>query len=326
MIITKVFDIILNLNSINDIFIKDINAKLLQLIETKYKYRCYLSSYILNINKIINRSLLECNQNDLNCSFNISIQFEAECLIFVKNEVILNMKIYDIINNNIILKNNNSTFLSLTNKYNINEVVIALIKNNSDMNIFKKDDIIPIVVGKVKYSLGTDKITINAYPFIPILSFDIKYKISELNTSQYEQLNDSILKYIAEEEENKNNILKDKNNKWNYFKELIYPYKQKQSNQKINVVLLQDLINNSKNYNDAIVSISEYLDISESKIIIHDTYDKYIKTDNFIMYYELCKKYYLYLKLINELSIKYNTDTLIKNNENIFNLYIKYKH
>ena len=73
MKITKIFDITLNINNITDIFTKDINQKLLSLLNKKYKYKCYLSSYILKINKIINRSLLEFNQNDLNCSFNVSM-------------------------------------------------------------------------------------------------------------------------------------------------------------------------------------------------------------------------------------------------------------
>ena len=45
-----------------------------------------------------------------------------------------------------------------------------------------------------------------------------------------------------------------------------------------------------------------------------------------MIFYELCKKYYLYLKLINDLSILYNTDKLIKDNNNIFDIYIKYKY
>ena len=192
MKITKVFDIILNISNINDIFSKDINNNLLILIEKKYKHKCYLSSFILKINKIINRSLLECNQNDLNCSFNISIQFEAECLIFSKNEIIMNMQITEKVNNNIILKNKATEDLP--------DIIISLIKNNLDMVKFNKGDILPIMVGKVKYSLGSDKITINSYPFIPLVSNNIKYKITQLEDSQLELLKETILNYINEEE------------------------------------------------------------------------------------------------------------------------------
>lgn len=322
MIITKIFDIILNISSINDLFTSDINSKLISIIESKYKFKCYLSSYILNINKIINRSLLECNQNDLNCSFNLSVQFEAECLVFMKNEVILNMKIHDVINNNIVLKNNTNELYE--SKYELKEVIIALIKNNSDMNIFKKNDVIPITVGKVKYTLGSDKITINAYPFIPVIVDQIYYQINDLNTTQFELLNDSILKYIKEEEIKKDKILKDKDNTWNYFKKLLYPFKTNNSSSTQKTILLNDLINNLDKHNDKIISYCN-IDISDSKIYIFDSVDNYIKTDPYITLYEVYKNYYLYLKLINDLSIKYNSEILLKNNENIFNLYSKYK-
>jgi hypothetical protein len=322
MIITKIFDIILNINSINDLFISDINNKIITLIENKYKYKCYLSSYILNINKIINRSLLECNQNDLNCSFNLSVQFEAECLIFIKNEVILNMKIHEIINNNIILKNDTSNLYD--SKYNLNEIIIALIKNNSDMKIFKKNDIIPITVGKVKYTLGSDKITINAYPFIPIIMPNICYQINEINTNQFELLNDNILKYINIEEKRKEQILKENNNTWNYFKELLYPYKNKNYNTKYEYLLINDLVTNSNQYNNFVVTYDN-IDLSESKLFIDKNAKQYIKPDSYITLYEICKNYYLYLKLLNDLSIKYNSKKLIDNYNNIFNLYTKYK-
>lgn len=322
MIVTKIFDIILNINSIADLFTSDLNNKILLLIEQKYKYRCYLSSYILNINKIINRSLLECNQNDLNCSFNLAVQFEADCLVFIKNEVILNMKIHEIINNNIILKNDTSELYE--SKYNLNEIIIALIKNNSDMSIFKKNDSIPIIVGKVKYSLGSDKITINAYPFIPIIIPQLHYQIKELNTTQFDLLNDSILKYIEIEENKKNTILQKKYNTWNYFKNLLYPYKNKNFDSKNQYLLLDELVKNSNKYTNNIVTYAD-IDLSESKLLICNDATKYINTDSYLTLYEICKNYYLYLKLINDLSIKYNSEKLIDNNKNIFNLYIKYK-
>lgn len=318
MKITKIFDITLNIDNINDIFTKDINQKLLSLIKKKYQYKCYLSSYVLKINKIINRSLLEFNQNDLNCSFNISIQFEAECLVFNKNEVILNMKIQEIVNNNLILKN--------TTTSEINEIMIALIKNNQDLSIFSKDDIIPIIVGKVKYSLGSDKITINAYPFIPIISNIIYYQVTGLNKQQLELLQETILPYIEYEEQIKNDLLKTKNNTWDYFKNLVYPYTNTNNiKSKPNMINLMEVINNSDKYNNKIIAFDEQYDISNCELCIYDDHNSYVKINSYMSFYELCKKYYLYLKLINDLSINYNSEKEIKSNTKIFDIYNKYK-
>jgi hypothetical protein len=318
MKITKIFDITLNIDNINDIFTKDINQKLLSLIKKKYQYKCYLSSYVLKINKIINRSLLEFNQNDLNCSFNISIQFEAECLVFNKNEVILNMKIQEIVNNNLILKN--------TTTSEINEIIIALIKNNQDLSIFSKDDIIPIIVGKVKYSLGSDKITINAYPFIPIISNIIYYQVTGINKQQLELLQETILSYIEYEEQIKNDLLKTKNNTWDYFKNLVYPYTNTNNiKSKPNMINLMEVINNSDKYNNKIIAFDEQYDISNCELCIYDNHNSYVKINSYMSFYELCKKYYLYLKLINDLSINYNSEKEIKSNTKIFDIYNKYK-
>lgn len=313
MRINKVFDIILNITDINHIFVKKFDDKLIELLSEKYLNRCFMSSYIVKINKIINRSLLELNQNDLDCSFNISVQFEAECLIYNKNEIILDMEIQEIVNNNIITKKDN---------------ILALIKNNQDLSIFKKGDKIPITVGKVKYSLGSDKISINSYPFIPILDNIKYYKINKLDSSEIDLLNDEILNSIKEEENVKLNILKNKNNNWNYFKELIYPYKKNIELKDIkNKVDLLELTKNLDKYENQIIEVNDKYDISDRIIILHkeNEVNNYIKNNMYLIIYDVLKKYYLNLKLINDLSNIYNTEKLIKENQTIFNIYTKYK-
>lgn len=307
----KIFDIILNINNVNYIFTKNLNEKLIELISEKYYNKCYMNSYITKINKIINRSLLESNQNDLDCSFNISIQFEAECIIYNKNEVILDMEIQEKVNNNIILKKDN---------------ILALIKNNSDLIDFKKGSKLPILVGKVKYALGSDKISINSYPFVPIFNDTIYYKIDKLSKEELELLNDNILKYINIEEENKLNILKSKQNTWNYFKELIYPYKNITKISEDTIDLLK-FIKNIDSYNNSIISLNDKYDLSNRLLSIHkeNNVTNYIKNNSYLILFELYKKYYLYLKLINDLSITYNTKKLITDNQYIFDIYCKYK-
>ncbi|MFM7989399.1 MAG: hypothetical protein ACKPKO_59805, partial [Candidatus Fonsibacter sp.] len=178
--ITKIFDIILNIDNINILFSNNIENNILQLIEQKYLNKCYLESFIIKINKILNRSLIESNQNDLNCTFTVCVQFEAECIIFSKNEVILNMYIQENVNNNIIAKNSNNN-------------IIAMIKNNKDINFLKKGSIIPIIVGKAKFTTGSTKITINSYPFIPIHQHIVYYKINKITDVDKVYLQENII-------------------------------------------------------------------------------------------------------------------------------------
>ena len=310
MRITKIFDIILNIDNINIIFSNNIEDQIFNLIEQKYLNKCYLESYIIKINKILNRSLLESNQNNLNCDFIVYIQFEAECIIYNQNEVILDMEIQDNINNNIITKKDN---------------IIAMIKNNSDMSIFKKGDKIPIIVGKAKFTTGSNKISINSYPFIPITNKNIiYYKINEITENDKLQLQESIINYIEIEENKKLEILKNKNNKWNYFNDLLYPYKNNKNKDIIKTEKCIDLL--SFNYSNSIIYINDNINLSERLVCIQkNNITNYLEEKSILILYNLLKKYYLNLKLINDLSTQYNTDELIKKKSDIFELYIKYK-
>lgn len=310
MLITKIFDIILNIEDINIIFSNNIENNILNLLNQKYLNKCFLESYIININKILNRSLIESNQNDLNCSLTVCIQFEAECVIYNQNEVILDMEIQDNINNNIITKKDN---------------IIAMIKNNTDMTIFKKGDKIPIIVGKAKFTTGSNKISINSYPFIPILNKNIiYYKINNITDNDKAQLYESIIMYIEIEEKRKIEILKNKNHKWDYFSDLLYPYKNNKTKETIKSENCSDLL--SFNYENNIIYINDNINASEHLICIQkNNITNYLEEKSVLILYNLFKKYYLNLKLINDLSSIYDTEELIQENLNIFELYIKYK-
>jgi hypothetical protein len=314
MIITKVFDIIFNINNINDLFNKDINQTILNLVKKKYNGKCFLGVYIIDVIKIINRSLIESNQSNLNGSFNIFIQFEGKCIIYNTNEIIFNMEVKDNINNIISCKGNNVSAIIKTNKINID---------------FKKGQLIPIIVGKAKFITGSEIIQINSYPLIPIIdNKQIYYKINEISDYIIEKLNESILNYINEEEEIKYNILKSKNNKWNYFSEFLYPYKINKSNDLVKKDNLVDLLE-LKNIQNSVLYLDNTLDLSKRLIYKYNHDDNnitdYIEDDTYLILYDILKKYYLYLKSINQLSLIYDTNEKIKLNENIFNLYIKYK-
>jgi hypothetical protein len=308
MHITKIFDIILNIDNINILFSNNIEYQILQLIEQKYLNKCYLESFIIKINKILNRSLIESNQNDLNCSFTVCIQFEAECIIFSKNEVILNMVVQEHVNNNIIATKNN---------------MIAMIKNNKDIDFLKKNSIIPIIVGKAKFTTGSNKITINSYPFIPIHTHTVYYKIKTITESDKVYLQDNIINYINIEENKKKEILAIKNNTWNYFDELIYPLKNNISNESIKKSKTIDLL--SLNLENTTVYYNNNINLSEHLLCIDNKSETYIEDSTINILYGLLKKYYLHIKLLNDLSTEYNSTDLIDKNNEIFKLYIKYK-
>lgn len=316
MIINKVFDIILNITNINEIFNKDINSTIFNMVKQKYNGRCFLGVYIVDINRILNRSLIESNQSSLNGSFNIFIQFEGKCIIFSPNEIIFNMEVKDTINN----------IISCTSDH-----ISAIIKLNKIDYDLKKGQIIPIIVGKFKCITGSDTIQINSYPFIPIVNNKkVFYKIGELSEDVLNKLNDFINDYINVEEEIKKSILNNANNKWEHFKELLYPFKTNKSDEIVKNSKYTDLTD-LKKMSNSIIHLNNEVDLSYRLINLYETENEmntiteYIKEDDYIVIYDILKKYYLYLHSINQLASIYNTNEKIQKNENIFNLYIKYK-
>jgi len=308
MIINKIYDVKLNIDNINIIFSKDINGVILDLITNKFKNRCYLETYILNINKVLNRSLIETDKSDLNGLLFVCVQFEAECIVYSKDEVILEMTIKNIINNSI----------SLTNEF-----CNGIIKMNKNVLEFNKGQIIPIKVGKAKFDPGSDKIEVNAYPFIPLIDNIVYYKLNTISDKVKEKLHD-IIDMINNEEEEKKNILKDKTNKWTYFDDLVYPYKKNITNDKLKKDKYEDILN-IDNLQNSIISYDSEVSLSKRLIKIDKTTDEYLECDSFEILYNIYKKYYLHIQLINNLSKLYNNDNDIAKNKNIFDLYNKYK-
>lgn len=310
MIIYKIFDDNINIKNINDIFDKDINSKILMLVQRKYTNICSFDHYIVEVVRLVNRSLIEANQSNLDGSFDMCFQFEAKCIIYNINEIIFNMTIKDNINNIISCGGNNTSAIIKLNKLNFE---------------FKKNDIIPIIVRRAKYVTGSNIIQVNAFPFIPIIdNKKIYYKIDNLSEDVILKLNEFINQYIDVEENIKKDILSKPNNKWNYFKDLMYPFKNKISEPKNNLIDLLEI----KKLDNKIIYINNELDVADRKINIYSNNTEapeYIEDSPFIILYDILKKYYLYLQKLNTLATMYNTDEKIKSNENIFNFYIKYK-
>ena len=319
MIFQKIFEKIVTLKDVNIIYSIDIDNILLNKIKDTFEKKCYKSCYILLVNKIIRRSNLNFNNKDLNASVNISIMFEATILKYDIYDIINNVKIITITDDKIICQSDSSSIL---------------IKSDKNLDSFKMNQIISVRVGKCSYTTGESKISITAFPFIPIIEEDIFYKIKELTKNEKEELNNSYIMNIINEEENiKKDILKKLKNKWNYFNNLLYPYK---TNKKLNKNIKEIDIFNFDLIGINIISLSSHQNISNQKIYlinsdIKSNQKKFgseefpIEEKSLSIYIILLTKYYKHIKCINELSNLYSDTETFDNHINIFDLYIKYK-
>lgn len=321
MIYTRILQKNITLTNVDDIYNTNINDLLLENLRNTFKNKCYKSSYILDINKILNRSDLNFNNKDLNASVNVVVQFEADVLEYDKYDIINNIKITAITEHKIICQ---SKYASI------------FIQNENILKDYTENQIIPIKVGICKYYIGENKISINAFPFIPLkeeIENYVYYKIPQLSDFQINELNNLfILDKIKEVELQKDNIKKEKNNRWDYFNDLLFPYKNYKKNSK-NIKNIDILDFTYFKETENIITIFPNQDLSERKlsvILLTNTKTNNKKfgdesnavSDNPITIFTgILTKYYKYINAINELSTTYKSDEVFKKNENIFNTY-----
>lgn len=319
MIYTRIFQKNITLTNVQEIYQVDINTILMNKLKNDFENKCYKSSFILSINKIINRSDINFNNKDLNASANVSIMFEANILQYDKYDIINNVKITAITEQKIICQTKHASIF---------------IQYEDRLSDYKDGQIISIRVGVCKYYLGENKISINAFPFVPLKDEieEIYYNINSLTDDDVDNLNKlDIMTNIQQVEDEMNIIKKDKNNKWNYFDDLLYPFKlTKKINKNIKEVEITDFtkIKKEDNY---IISLLPYQYISSKKFAIINNSksnqkkfgdENYPIEDNAITILEIFLiKYYKHIKTVNELSIIYKDNDTFKLHENIFNIY-----
>lgn len=322
MIYTRVFEKNITLSDVHEIFSTDPDALLLKKIQDSFENKCYKSCYIISVNKILNRSDINFNNKDLNGSANVSVKFETSILQYEKFDIVTNVTITAITDRIIACQSHDS---------------LIFIQNEERLKDYKDGQIIPIKIGICNYGLGNNKISINAFPFVPIneeFENEYYYKINKLSNEDIESLNGlDIIKNIEDAEHMMESIKKEKNNRWEYFDDLLYPFKTvKKINKNIKEIGLCDfklLKDNGSN----IVSMLPYQYISSKKIALIDPDsskvnkkkfgdENYPIDENPLLIYEMyLTKYYKHINSVNQLSLSYKDDELFKNSANIFNIY-----
>ena len=318
---TRVFKKNITLVSVNEIYETNINDLLIDKIKQDLERKCYKSCFILSINKIIARSDINFNNKDLNASANISVKFEASILQYDKYDIVNNIKITAITEQKIICQSENSSIF---------------IQYEDRLSDYKTGQIIPIKIGVCKYYLGEDSISINAFPFVPLLESigdDTYYNINNLTDIQIAELNNlDIIKKIESVEEEKKKILSLKNNRWDHFNELLYPYKSikkiNKNNKEINLLDFDKLESDKTNT----IYLPASYDISKKSFLLvnktNKTNQKKFSDENYpveenslIPYIIYLTKYYKHIKSVNEMSVTYSDDDIFNDNESVFDIY-----
>lgn len=310
MKIIKVVETRININEITDMFCSNYNEKFLQILKKLYIRKCFKSIYILDINKIINRSDIHCKNKVLDGTTYIDISFEVTGVIYEKGEIIHNCKIIQI--------NNNGTMHAKSEYASIN------IKNVEGLVVVKENDTIPVIVHEHRCNIFEEEISVLAIPFIPILKQPIIYNITSATKDIGDVFDFELLQNTIKEV----NTLKTNKVVYKFFSELIYPYKTLQKNNyKTIKITLENLLALSQG--DLLYSPEAYLDCDTICVLSQDTKEKILQLPEATVLDIDKKDYILYvantylqrLRTLKEFLTIYDTREKIKEKEQIWSLY-----
>lgn len=202
MYIKKIIERYIDVESMNDIYVADYNAMYLKLLKQKFLHRCIEEVFVLDILRILKRGNLTCTAKSIEGGTYINIRFEVYALVYNAGEVLFDCKIIQIANNNNIIAKA--------------EYCSVKIENVSTFDIFKEDDILPVIIKTARYPLSDTEIAISAIPLIPIPRNIIYYKVSNIKPFEYK---DDEIKAIHTD------IKKFDAKAVKFFVELLFPYK-----------------------------------------------------------------------------------------------------
>lgn len=164
MFIEKTFETKLTLLDVNEIYNYDLKNLCIIKLNKIYAGKCFKSCFIIKVTEISQHSLR--NLNDiLDGSFNVSVRFRADCVVFLSGEIIPRCKITQIEPNNKIYAE--AEYSSILIECNDPEVAVQ------KTSFYMPNMNIPVIVYKARYIPYRNKISVIAYPFV-------KTRISQL--------------------------------------------------------------------------------------------------------------------------------------------------
>jgi hypothetical protein len=219
MIIQKIMEFKLDLINSDDIYTQNLDETFKKLLSEKFVGKCFNSCYIVKINKILKTSEIYMS-DELNGAAQCDICFEVDGLVYLKGEVITGCVIQKI-------ETGGQTYAE-TDKVSLQ------FNQDPGLAIYKKGYIIPAIIDKVRYPVGKDKISALALPFYPVFSPQIIYKITEplSNSDDGVACLNMLLNKISEEENKIKKLSLTELKSYEFFKNLLYPFKKVKSIEK----------------------------------------------------------------------------------------------
>jgi hypothetical protein len=197
---------------INDpvaLFSGDVNAELKNMLSRKYANKCYMSSLILSIIRIIRRGDCLVNQNAVNKQnanpvFGyMYVEFEVECMVYNAGEIITGCVVH-----------NTDDYLNI---YCETSYANIYLKNSKYNSTIQTGQIISVVVENTVYDVLQEKFSVSGVIFVPT-TYSFAYEISATSNPT-----DTLFSLLDDLDLNNVDMT---TVAWKSFTELVSPYKK----------------------------------------------------------------------------------------------------
>lgn len=209
MIIFKQISTGLDIYNPMEIFI-DPEVGLMNILRHNLTGKCFRECYVLDVNKIINRSKCKIVQRGPDCHGTINILFEVRAIQYSKWENITGCKV--------VHKDKNDKIIIC-----VSEHATICLQSNKSLESIRVGQFIIIKVAQVQYHPGSAKISVNAYPYMPKRTTEVFELKGELNEKEKASI-EIILSRISEQEKDLKESLKneDVKERLSFFKKVLY--------------------------------------------------------------------------------------------------------
>lgn len=178
MIIEKTFLISIDTNNTSLLYATDYQASLEAELTSRYCGKCYKSSYVLEITKLLRWTPPILDFHRPTGSAKIDVEFAARCLVYERDEVIPAAAIVQILETAMILKTDHAVIMMMA---------------DPKIQHYKVGEMVPVRVAQVKYTPSYTSIQVSAIPFTPFVE-PLEQRItptSKLNSTLTQKIADA---------------------------------------------------------------------------------------------------------------------------------------
>lgn len=318
MLVQKILEIGINID--NPINVLRDPTNIHRLIARKLEGRCYKGCYIHRVEEIVKMGDCLINQEGPASVGIMSVMFRVLAEVFMAEEIINGCEIITRDPSGILICKKNNAIVTLA--------------KNPILESLKPGDIISVRVGNVRYTVGADKVAINAIPYIPDANFTV-YAIDPTKVDE-SRLEDVQARILSEQElaaELRNGMETAK--AWDTFAKLLEPYRNPPPLPKgaKKIDLFAKLPAGIKYIcRDPRAGLAEPFAVVYTEMppeIINPQVEPVVKLRDDLGATEvmviMLEDYCSHLRTIREMVNIYNTEELVRRHKNLWAIYNKYK-